>query len=103
MNDVERLVAIDELKTLLAKRLRYIDTTDYDKIGDLHTEDAYSEVYAEFPEDKRPPMAAGQDSRIVGRKALVDTVRHSQMHNIPITSVHHVHQPEIEFISDTEA
>src|SRR3546814_19646131 len=43
MDGVERLLAIEEIKTLFARRLRYMDLGKWDRYGSCHTADAWSE------------------------------------------------------------
>jgi hypothetical protein len=43
MNDVERLKAIEEIRTLRARYWRYLDTQQWQAFGELFVEDAVSE------------------------------------------------------------
>src|SRR5262245_12142315 len=102
MKDIERLIAIEEIGTLCARKLRHMDCKEWDQYGAVHTEDAWSEAYSSFsPND--PPATADANNRVTGRQALADAIRHSLTHNTPVTTVHHIHQGEIDFISDTTA
>ena len=103
MTDIEKLLALEEIKVLFARRIRYMDLREWDKYGSCHTEDAWSETYGDLPEDKQPVDKDGARNKVVGPDALANQIKYFMTHNIPITSVHHVHQPDIEFTSDTTA
>lgn len=88
MTDLEKLVAIEEIRTLFARRLRYMDTGQWHLYAALHTEDAISETYSDAPP-------------VVGAQAIAAAIQ-SYMRDgpAPVTSVHHAHTPEIEFQSE---
>lgn len=91
MTDVETLLAIEEIRTLFARRIRYMDTKQWHLYAALHTQDATTETYS---------MATAP---IVGAQAIADAIQRYMTGPAPITSVHHAHTPEIEFVSDDEA
>lgn len=91
MTDLERLLAIEEIKTLFARRLRYMDEKIWHLYAGLHTDDAVSETY-------------GDGQPVVGAEAIAAAIeRYMTGGRAPVTSVHHAHTPEITFQSDTEA
>ena len=91
MTDLERLVAIEAINTLFARRLRYMDTGQWHLYAGLHMPDAVSETF---------PGA----TPIVGADAIAAAIRDYMTGGIaPVTSVHHAHTPEIDFQSDEEA
>lgn len=47
MTDIERLIAIEDIRTLFARRLRYMDQRQWHLYTALHTEDAVSETYGD--------------------------------------------------------
>jgi len=102
MNETEKLLAIEEIKKVFARRVRYMDMKQWDKYGSVHTEDAYSETYGDLPDDKQP-TADGMKNKVAGPKALAAMIKKFITIEPPITSVHHAHQPEIEFTSDNTA
>ncbi|WP_028007464.1 nuclear transport factor 2 family protein [Solimonas flava] len=102
MTETEKLLAIEEIKQVFARRLRYMDCKQWDLYGSVHTEDAWSETYGDLPAALQP-QAGGVRNKVVGPQALAAAIRHFMEHRTPITSVHHAHTPEIEFISDTTA
>ena len=89
MNDIE------EIKKLFAARLRCMDTKDWDRYGDYHTEDVVSDSWRGMP--------GNGANVVVGREKLAATIRAFLDGPVPITSVHHGHTPEIELTSDTTA
>jgi hypothetical protein len=91
MTPIERLLAIEAIKTVFARRLRYMDTGQWHLYAGLHTPDAVSETFSHAPS-------------VVGAQAIADAIRNYMTGGIaPITSVHHAHTPEIELLSDSEA
>src|SRR3546814_16377884 len=74
MDGVERLLAIEEIKTLFARRLRYMDLGKWDRYGSCQPADAWSETYGELPLDKQPRSADGQSHRVVGHEALANQI-----------------------------
>lgn len=102
MDDLKRLVAIEEIKQLSARRVRYMDLKQWSRYGSVHTEDACSEAYGDAPPG-RQGGARGEGNKVVGPAALTAAIRDLMDGPAPITSCHHLHQPEIEFTSDTTA
>lgn len=102
MSDLQRLLDIEEIKVLFARRVRYLDQKQWDKYGSCHTEDAWSESYGDLPPDLQP-RDGGTSNRVVGPAALAETIRRFCDEPVPMITCHQVHQPEIEFQSATEA
>lgn len=91
MTDLERLTATEEIKAVFARRLRYMDEKIWHLYAGLHTHDAVSETYA----DGIP---------VVGAQAIAAAIERFMTNGLaPITSAHHAHTPEIEFLSNDEA
>jgi hypothetical protein len=103
MDGLGKLLAIEEIKTVFARRVRHMDLHEWDKYGSCHTDDAWSETYGDLPANKQPVSPDGQRNRVVGPEALAKQIRYFMTHNIPIVSAHHAHQPEIELTSDITA
>lgn len=99
MNDVEKLLAIEEIKTVFARRVRYLDTKQWDLYGTVHTEDARSESYGDLPVNVQP-VAEGARNLVIGPQALAAAIRAFVMDPVPMTTVHHAHPGEIEILSD---
>jgi hypothetical protein len=86
MSDLERLVAIEEIKNLKARRDRAVDTKDWVTYENLHAPDHYShnEGFARWN---------GAAEMVANVRRLMEDV----------TSVHHSHTPDITFDSPTTA
>ena len=88
MSDVERLIALEEIRMLKARRIRALDTQDWETYEALHAPDHVSHNEGE--------------QEWVGAKA--NTERVARMNReMGIVSVHHAHTPEIKLLSPTEA
>jgi uncharacterized protein (TIGR02246 family) len=85
LEDVEEIEAIKQLK---ARYFRYLDTKQWDKWGDVFTEDA--ELVN--PHSRGVPLQ--------GRELIVQTVS-TNLANI--VSIHHGHMPEIELLGPGDA
>lgn len=88
MNDVEKLVALEEIKQLKARYFLGIDHQDWELWR--------KEVWA--PDARLIVGEMGQD--VQGRDALIEWVAAQSIGQV---SVHHGHMPIIEFTSDTTA
>jgi len=86
LDALEKLLAIEEIHQVKARRCRAVDQKDWELYIDCHTPDCRSN-------------AAGPGGR-VGAKAMAEGVA-AQLAGR--TSVHHVHSPEIEITSETTA
>jgi len=82
---LEDLEAIRQLK---ARYFRFVDTKQWDRWGELFTEDAVLDV----------PLVRGEPLR--GRPAITDRVRQGLT---PMITVHHGHMPEIELAGSDRA
>lgn len=78
MTDLERLVAIEQICALEARRARLLDQRKWDELAALHVPEFSART------------AAGED--LVGVEAMVAWIR-QQMANAD--TVHHIHAPEI--------
>jgi SnoaL-like domain len=86
MSDIERLVALEEIKLLKARRDRAVDTKDWETYEALHAPDHYSHNEG----FERWNSAAEMIANV--KKLMADVV-----------SVHHSHTPQITFESPTKA
>ncbi len=88
MNDVERLLAIEEIKRLKARYFYGIDNKDWELWR--------REVWAPDAE-----LIVGEMGHsVAGRDRLIAWVDQQSADQV---SVHHGHMPDIEIVSDTEA
>jgi uncharacterized protein (TIGR02246 family) len=79
-DQVQRLLDIEEIKSLKARYFRSLDTKDWDAFGQVFARDAHMEV---------PEGGLSED----GREAIVRSVSTAL---VGTTTVHHGHMPEIE-------
>ena len=86
MNDMERLVAIEDIKNLKARRIRAMDEKRWADYEAMHAPDHVSDSYGGAP--------------AVGAKANAERLAQVLGH---ITSVHHAHTPELTISSATTA
>ena len=86
MTENEKLLNIEAIRQLKARRLRAIDAKEWDVYTRLHCEDHVSDTYG----------GAVMASAVENTAKLADFVA-------GMITVHHVHSYEIEFQSDTEA
>ena len=74
MTEIERLLAIEEIKRLFARRLRAMDTKDWALYDTCHAPDATLDSFATLPEEHRPPgaIARGKDQILTMIQKVVD-------------------------------
>ncbi len=104
----EQLMALEAIKTLFAGRLRCMDTKDWDRYAWFHTDDVVSDSW-NSPGAARPAGTSGTDAGtggggpVVGGAALTAAIRGTLDGDVPVTSVHHGHTPEIILTSESTA
>jgi SnoaL-like protein len=96
VDPLERLTAIEEIKTLKARYFRCMDTKDWDGFADVFAPDAVMDMSSEVPATDDDPDAGITK----GNKEIAAFVR---SHVGEVTTVHHGHMPEIEVVSPTTA
>ena len=84
MNDLERLIAMEKIKSLVARRVRALDARDWDTYGSCHAPEHRSDFF----------------KGAVDREAMMAALRAEAE---GVSSIHHVHSPDITFLSPTEA
>jgi hypothetical protein len=89
MTNTERLLALEEIRAVKARYCRFLDTKDWAGLAGLFTVDATLDVREDTGQD---PFA--------GRDVLIEQIRRAVIH---AKSAHHVHSPEIEFVSPDAA
>ena len=82
MSDLDRLVAAEAIRNLMARRVRALDSKDWDAYRDCHAPDHVSTI-----------LAVGRDAMMAALLRSLDG----------IDTIHHVHSPEIVILSPTEA
>lgn len=95
MDDLERLVAIEEIKQLKARYFRCLDTKDWVGFADVFAPDAVMDMRGEM----RDGTTEG-DGLVTGANDIAEFVRGAVD---GVSTVHHGHMPEIEITSDTSA
>jgi hypothetical protein len=103
VNDVEKLVATQEIRALMARRVRCLDTKDWDGFADCYTSDAVSHSFQQG-DTGEPPTVGTQViddlAPTVGARAIADRVAEALS---SVTTVHQVHEPEIVVLSEDSA
>lgn len=91
MDDISKLIAREEIKALMARRVRCLDEKDWEGFAACYTDDStsYSFTSPEKPEDT-----------VVGGKAISERVAASLA---GVTTVHQLHTPEIDILSEDRA
>ena len=92
MTDIERFLAIEEIKQLKARYFRYMDTKDWAGFAAIFAKDASV--------DYTPPGGNPQDWSESGAANVAAFVRKTVERAI---TVHNGHMPEIEVLSPTTA
>jgi SnoaL-like domain len=98
--EMDKLIAIEQIKQLKARYYRYYDTKDYGKFAACFTLNATSDMREALsaPHGPPPPPEA-KDMLFIGRANIEAFVRSSS----PLWSVHQGHMPDIEVKSSTTA
>jgi hypothetical protein len=112
MNDVEKLLAIEEIKKLKARYFRFLDTKDWAGFESVFTLDvevdsrqsfiAFEHATGLWVLNESPVAekdALNPTMNMIGREAL--RAGFESLKNV--TTVHHGHMPEIEITSPTTA
>lgn len=82
MSDLQRLIQLQAIRDLKARRDHAVDQKDWDTYAELHTDDYVA-------------MSIGDDP-IIGGRAAADALA---IHLADVTTVHHCHTPVITFES----
>lgn len=85
MSDIERLVALEEIRSLKARRDRALDCKDWETFEATHWPDHVSDI---------------EDS---GTRTIAETVRDMSRNLAEVDTTHHSHSPDITFSSPTKA
>jgi hypothetical protein len=95
MNDLERLVAIEEIKQLKARYFRFMDTKDWAGLETVFAPNAEFDMRSEAHDRSRAAEAV-----VTGAPGIAAFMRNA-VHDL--VTVHHGHMPEIEITSPTTA
>ena len=105
MDDLKRLLAMEEIKQLKARYYRCMDTRDWDGLAKVFAPNAVFDL-REVDSVRHPltgvwdPPYAGEDRVYRGHAAVVGMIRDAVSRLI---TVHHGHMGEIEITSDNTA
>jgi hypothetical protein len=91
MDDIETLWALQEIRTLKARCVRCMDEKDWAGYAACHAPDAVSSTFQ---------TQLGAPGPITGAQAIAESLKAAIQDRTP---VHHAHEPEIEFTSDSTA
>ncbi|MBI1179836.1 MAG: nuclear transport factor 2 family protein [Alphaproteobacteria bacterium] len=101
MTDVEKLLAIEEIRQLKARYFRSIDTKDFDNLRTVFAPDAVFDFREALRDPvKGTPEGVAEHEPVAGLEEIVAYIRSALT---GAQSAHHGHTPEIEILSDTEA
>jgi hypothetical protein len=95
MTELERLIAIEEIRQLKARYFRSMDTKDWDGLTAVFAPDAELDMQGEAADKSKAATGTVRGGKEIGafiRNAVYDLV-----------TVHHGHMPEIEISSPTTA
>src|ERR1700730_13165768 len=92
MTDIERVLAVEEIKQVKARYFRCMDTKDWEGFAAVFTSDATA--------DYTPAAIDSSDWKAAGAAKIVALVRKVVE---PAVSIHHGHMPEIEITSANTA
>jgi hypothetical protein len=98
MTEAERLVAVEEIKRLVARRIRAMDIKDWALYDTCHAPDATLDSFGTLPQQHKPAgaIARGKDQILAMIKKVVDG-------KAKLTTVHHAHMAEIEITTPATA
>ncbi|NLU84608.1 nuclear transport factor 2 family protein [Rhodococcus sp. HNM0569] len=99
----EQLAWLEEIKAAFALRLRVMDTKQWDRYPEMHTDDVVSETFSSVDGDHSHLPPAERPGAVVGTEALTRAISSFLDGVVTVTSAHHGHTPEITFTSPTTA
>jgi hypothetical protein len=91
MDDLQKLIEGQAIRAVMARRVRCIDEKDWEGLAECYAENAVSYSFGD---------AAGTGAATVGSQTIVDQTAKVLT---GFKTVHQVHEPEIEFLSEVEA
>lgn len=105
MDDVQRLLAIEDIRQLKARYYRCMDTKDWDGLARVFAPDAVFDLH-EVDSVRHPLTGAwsppyGDDSAVYrGHAAVLKMIRDAVSHRV---TIHHGHMSEIEITGENAA
>jgi hypothetical protein len=95
ISDIERLIAIEEIKQLKARYFRSMDTKDWPGLQAVFAPNAELDMRGEAADKSK-----AADGLVIGAANIMPFIRNAV---IDLVTVHHGHMPEIEITSPTTA
>ena len=93
--DIERLIAIEEIKQLKARYFRCMDTKDWPGLQAVFSDDAELDMRGEAADKSKAATEL-----VVGAANIMPFIRNAVLE---LVTVHHGHMPEITLTSETTA
>jgi hypothetical protein len=93
--DIERLIAIEEIKQLKARYFRCMDTKDWPGLQAVFSDDAELDMRGEAADKSKAATEL-----LVGAANIMPFIRNAVL---DLVTAHHGHMPEIEITSSTTA
>lgn len=103
MDNIDRLIAIEEIRQLKSRYFRYLDTKDWDGMATIFAPDAMFDARASHSVDgagEKGLAAESNDWVYNGCDVIVDFIRSVAT---PIITAHHGHCHEIELLDESHA
>jgi hypothetical protein len=102
VNDVEKLIAIEEIKKLRARYFRGADFKDWTLMESVFAPDVVFDIRGATtdPYSGTNAVASVSESVLTGSKTVVEAIRQGIT---GVSTVHHGHMPEIEILSADDA
>ena len=95
LTDMERLIAVEEIKQLKARYFRSMDTKDWPELQAVFSPDAELDMRGEAADKSK-----AADGLVIGAANIMPFIRNAVL---DLVTVHHGHMPEIEITSATTA
>jgi hypothetical protein len=89
MDDVQRLIALQDIRELMARRVRCLDEKDWIGFADCYAEDAIS--YS---------LSANGETGVHGNRVIAEGVKKALE---GVATAHNLHEPEIQLVSENSA
>ena len=100
VNDLDRLIAIEDIKQLKARYFRALDTQDWALLESVFAEDAIFDFSQANIDPHFPVEGYASTPPVQGRTQIVEAIRSTI---VGFATVHHGHIPEIDIGSDSTA
>ena len=103
MTDIDKLIAIEEIKKLKARYFHCIDLKDFNSLCRVFTQDATYDVRQALKDPITQPDEALQGEFVEVLEGCAEIINVVKSVMIDTCSIHHGSMPEIEILSATHA